>query len=203
MKIFLSSRPRARSVAGFTLLEILMATAIFGLVIGGMIYSHVIGGRLYQLTLAKLGGTDEARRALGWIEMDVRAARLLDIGSGSAASFAPALSGAVQRGNALQLSFTTNSASYVRYFVDAPTGMLYRQLSWEARPRALAQHLTDPQIFLGEDYVATPQTGENDATVVRVLLTFSQLTYPRVNVGATNFFESFQIQTRITRRLTD
>lgn len=203
MKIFLSSRPRARSVAGFTLLEILMATAIFGLVIGGMIYSHVIGGRLYQLTLAKLGGTDEARRALGWIEMDVRAARLLDIGSGSAASFAPALSGAVQRGNALQLSFTTNSASYVRYFVDAPTGTLYRQLSWEARPRALAQHLTDPQIFLGEDYVATPQTGENDATVVRVLLTFSQLTYPRVNVGATNFFESFQIQTRITRRLTD
>ena len=203
MKIFLSSRPRARSVAGFTLLEILMATAIFGLVIGGMIYSHVIGGRLYQLTLAKLGGTDEARRALGWIEMDVRAARLLDIGSGSAASFAPALSGAVQRGNALQLSFTTNSASYVRYFVDAPSGTLYRQLSWEARPRALAQHLTDPQIFLGEDYVATPQTGENDATVVRVLLTFSQLTYPRVNVGATNFFESFQIQTRITRRLTD
>ena len=203
MKIFLSSRPRARSVAGFTLLEILMATAIFGLVIGGMIYSHVIGGRLYQLTLAKLGGTDEARRALGWIEMDVRAARLLDIGSGSAASFAPALSGAVQRGNALQLSFTTNSASYVRYFVDAPTGTLYRQLSSEARPRALAQHLTDPQIFLGEDYVATPQTGENDATVVRVLLTFSQLTYPRVNVGATNFFESFQIQTRITRRLTD
>lgn len=203
MKIFLSSRPRARSVAGFTLIEILMATAIFGLVIGGMIYSHVIGGRLYQLTLAKLGGTDEARRALGWIEMDVRAARLLDIGSGSAASFAPALSGAVQRGNALQLSFTTNSASYVRYFVDAPTGTLYRQLSWEARPRALAQHLTDPQIFLGEDYVATPQTGENDATVVRVLLTFSQLTYPRVNVGATNFFESFQIQTRITRRLTD
>ena len=203
MKIFLSSRPRARRVAGFTLLEILMATAIFGLVIGGMIYSHVIGGRLYQLTLAKLGGTDEARRALGWIEMDVRAARLLDIGSGSAASFAPALSGAVQRGNALQLSFTTNSASYVRYFVDAPSGTLYRQLSWEARPRALAQHLTDPQIFLGEDYVATPQTGENDATVVRVLLTFSQLTYPRVNVGATNFFESFQIQTRITRRLTD
>ena len=203
MKIFLSSRPRARSVAGFTLIEILMATAIFGLVIGGMIYSHVIGGRLYQLTLAKLGGTDEARRALGWIEMDVRAARLLDIGSGSAASFAPALSGAVQRGNALQLSFTTNSASYVRYFVDAPTGTLYRQLSWEARPRALAQHLTDPQIFLGEDYGATPQTGENDATVVRVLLTFSQLTYPRVNVGATNFFESFQIQTRITRRLTD
>ncbi len=203
MKTFSTSRPRTRGPAGFTLIEILLATAIFGMVIGGMIYSHVIGGRLYQLTLAKLGGTDEARRALGWIEMDVRAARLLNIGSGSAASFAPALTGAIQRGNALQLSYTTNSATYVRYFVDAPSGTLYRQFSWETLPRALAQHLTDPQIFLGEDYVATPQTGENAATVVRVLLTFSQLTYPRVNVGATNFFESFQIQTRITRRLTD
>ena len=145
----------------------------------------------------------QARQALGWIEMDVRAARLLDIGSGSAASFAPAQSGAPQEGNAMQLSFTTNNAIYVRYFVDAASSTLYRQLSWETNPRPLAQNLATSQIFSGEDYLGVTQTGENDATVVRVLMNFSQLTYPRVNVGGTNFFESFQLQTRITRRLTD
>ena len=194
---------RTRRRGGFTLPEFVLAAAIFTLVIGGVIYSHVMGGRLYQLTLAKLGGTDEARRAVTWIESDVRAARLLDIGTGSAASFAPAVTGAIQQGNALQLSFTTNSAIYVRYFVDATTGELNRQLSWEARPRVIARKLADPKIFRGEDYLGTPQTGENDATVVRVLLTFTQLTYPRVNVGTTNFFESFQLLARATRRLTD
>ncbi len=198
---FHHSPPAGR--AGYSVPELVLAAAIFSLVIGGVIYSHLMGGRLYQLTLAKLGGTDEGRRALSWIETDVRAARLLDIGNGTAASFAPALSGTVQQGNALQLSFTTNSASFIRYFVDPATGELNRFSAAERRSRVVARNLANPSIFLGEDFTGTPQTGENDATVVRILMTFSQLTYPRVNVGTTNFFESFQLMTRVTRRLTD
>ena len=91
MRTLATASRRTRRCRGFTLPEFVLAAAIFSLVIGGVIYSHVMGGRLYQLTLAKLGGTDEARRAVTWIESDVRAARLLDIGTGSAATFAPAV----------------------------------------------------------------------------------------------------------------
>ncbi|HSH16992.1 MAG TPA: prepilin-type N-terminal cleavage/methylation domain-containing protein, partial [Verrucomicrobiae bacterium] len=54
---------RSRRLA-YTLTEIMVASALFSLVILGSVSANIFGLRLYGITKAKLGASDEAREAI-------------------------------------------------------------------------------------------------------------------------------------------
>ena len=52
---------------GYTLTELMIANALILMVMGGVIYSHLVGMQMYEITRAKLGASQEARRALNML----------------------------------------------------------------------------------------------------------------------------------------
>ena len=62
---------RGRTPA-FTLTEILIASALFGLVIVGVVYTHVFGLKMATLTNSKLAATEGARKALDRVRDEIR-----------------------------------------------------------------------------------------------------------------------------------
>ena len=91
-------------MSGFTLAELLTATAIFSLVIVGMVYSHLFGMKMYNLTATKLTASQNARATLNRITDEVVARRLWRSVRATRILFGADEHG--QRGNALQISPT-------------------------------------------------------------------------------------------------
>src|SRR5688572_3043850 len=123
MRIFLhpkSSGPRAMDAgqAAFTLPEIMVAMGIFALAVAGALYAHLFGLRMQGITQSKLSSTEGARLALNQVRDEIRMAKTVEIGNGNAASFAEIGLNLPQRGNAVQVYATTNTNSFVRYYLD-------------------------------------------------------------------------------------
>jgi len=57
------------------------------LVMAGLLSAHFFGLRLFELTKAKLGASDEARAAISTLIQEIRSAKLLRIGDGSLSTF--------------------------------------------------------------------------------------------------------------------
>ncbi|HEY1171828.1 MAG TPA: prepilin-type N-terminal cleavage/methylation domain-containing protein [Verrucomicrobiae bacterium] len=207
MKINISSSQRlSRTRLAFTMTELMVAMALFVIVSGGIIYSHINGLRFYEITRAKLGASESARISLGLLISEVRAAQKIQVGTGSSSSFTQATAGSAQRGNAIQIyrpdwHATTNSNSWVRYYRDSTTSALYRKPGPAAGLQLIAEYLTNQIVFASTDFTGTNVLTENDnSAVIDVKFQFYQLRYPQVRIGTNQFFEFFQISARVARR---
>ena len=85
----------ARRSRAFTLSEMMIAMSILTLVLAGVLSSHLFGIRLLELTKAKLGASDEARKALGKLVTEIRSAKMIQIGNGDSSSFTEVADGSV------------------------------------------------------------------------------------------------------------
>jgi len=113
MKTRIETGRRALGPArAFTLVELMVTMALFTVVIGGVIYSHITGLKMYELTKAKLGANDQTRTALGLLVGEVRSAHTLEIGNVSGATFTQVADGSPQEGAALQIYPTTDTNVY-------------------------------------------------------------------------------------------
>ena len=96
---------RRTGASAFTLAEMLIAMAIFTMVIAAMIATQLFGLRVYTLAATKLSATAGCRKALNLIRDQVREAKEIDIGNCNVmgpASFTNLGLSAVQIGNASQ-----------------------------------------------------------------------------------------------------
>src|SRR2546427_12580229 len=115
---FSKSRLQSAGLRAFTLAEIMTATAIFSLVIIGALYSHIFGIKLANFTSTKLTASQNARKALGRVQDEIRSGKILYVGNGDFGSFTNTPANAQQKGNALQICPTANTNVYVRYYFD-------------------------------------------------------------------------------------
>ena len=196
MNIF--SHPRNHE-AGFTLTEIMVAMAILLLVVAGVVTSHLFGMRMLEITRAKLGANDEARRALNHIVEEIRGAKLVRIGKGNATSFEEVEVEQPQLGSALQIHPTTDTNTFVRYFWDSEENQLQRT-THEAELSVVANSIGNRNIFAAEDHLGNILTNNQNNRVIALTLQFYQLQYPYVPVGEGSYYDFYQIRTRITRR---
>lgn len=201
MNIPAPNNPASRRLTAVTLVELLITMSLTTFVVGGVVYSHIMGGRLMQFAAAKLGASDSSRKAFGKLQDEIRAATTIQVGNGTATSFAAASNGTALQGRAIQIYPTTNNNWWIRYFYVTNSSELRRVTSSNATPQLIASYVTNAILFSKEDYLGNTLTADAGNSAINVRLQFYQLSYPMTKVGTNNYYEYFQLQTRITRRI--
>lgn len=189
-----------RASQAFTLVEIQISMAILMLVIGGVISSHVFGLKLNEATRAKLSASDSARNSLNKMVNDVRSAKTIQVGSGNLNAFSPVTDGSPQRGSALRIYPTTNTNSFVVYYLDTSDSKLKKASTSATNPVPIAEYLTNTVLFTSESYNGTVLTDNQNNRVIGVDMQFYQIRYPITTIGAGGYFDYYQVKTKITRR---
>lgn len=200
MNIPVPNNSGARHLMALTLVELLITMSLTTLVIGGVVYSHMMGTRLMQFAAAKLGTSDSSRKAFGKLQDEIRAATTIQIGDGTATNFTAVSNGTLMKGRAIQIFPTTNNW-WIRYYYSTNSSELRRVTSSNATPQLIASYVTNAVLFSKEDYLGNTLSADTGNCAVNVHLQFYQLAYPMTKVGTNNYYEYFQFQTRITRRL--
>ena len=194
---------RLRSRQAFTLAEIQVSMAIIMLVIGGVISSHIFGLKLNEMTRAKLSASDAARNTLGKLTGDIRSAKTIQIGSGTYSAFNPVSFGNTQQGSALRIFPTTNTNSFIVYYLDSSDAKLKRASTTATTPVIIAEYLTNSIIFSSESYDGTVLTDNQNNRVIGINLRFYQIRYPITTIGNGGYFDYYQVSTKITRRMLE
>lgn len=193
----------SRRVAGFTITEMLCGVALFSLIIMGTLTVHLFGLRENQLVESKLGASDQSRRAFGKLLTDIRGAKMLAVGNGTASSFTAIPYGTAQQGTAVQMSPTTDTNYYIRYYYDTNRNELRRRTSDSTTYKVIADHLTNSLIFWAEDYRGTTLVDGTHSYAVRTVLQFYQYQYPLTRVGPGFLYDYYKLEFRATRRAHD
>jgi len=191
--------PRRR-LRGFTIAELMVTMTIVLLVMGGLLSAHFFGLRLFELTKAKLGASDEARAAISTLIQEIRSAKLLRIGNGSLTAFTEVGVDFLQRGSAIQVYPSINTNTFVRYFWDASDKKLKRTTNGATYVSVVANSISNQLVFTSEDYSGTILTNNENNRVIGLTLQFYQLQYPAVSIGPGNYYDFYQLSTKITRR---
>jgi len=189
---------RQGSRSGFTLTEVMVAMAIFSLVVVSVIYSHVFGMRMYNVTTTKLNASEQARSALNHVQDEIRAARLLYVGNGTAARFTQVSANGPRVGNAVQIYPTTDTNTFVRYYVDPEDLALMRKTSGGQLDR-ISNFVTNQIAFRAEDYKGNALTNDLNNRIIKMTLEFRQWEFSSTR-AAGNYYDYYCLQTRITRR---
>lgn len=208
------------AIRAFTLAEMLIAFAIFMMVVGAMVYMQLLALRIYTLAATKLSATSGGRQAMFQIREQVRSGKIIQVGNCTVAggpSFAAVSGTNVARGNALQIYPTTNVSPYVIYYLDRSTTtnklvaynvkLLYSGTNVSGSnvtKKTLANYITNTIIFDAEDYRGNVLTNDSrNNRVYGVTLQFYQWEYPVGTVGAGAMYDYYQLRTRATRRAID
>jgi hypothetical protein len=191
--------PKHRARAAFTLAEMMIASALATMLVGGVIVGHLIGLRMFQYTRTKLGGNDDTRRAISKLVEEVRSAKLVKVGSGDANGFVECALDSPQQGNAIQVYETNDTNTFIRFFLDSDT-TLRRMPNAASSASILANYITNKIVFTAEDFNGTVLTNNVNNRVIGLTLQFYQIEYPIVKVGANQMYDYYQVRTKITRR---
>jgi hypothetical protein len=199
---------RRRRLAGLTITELLTTVVLFSLLVTAFIYAHIFGLRYDELVCSKLGASEQSRRSFEKLTSDIRASKIWRIGSGDRTTFTSVTNGALLMGNAIQLSLTTDTNVFVRYYFETngpfttqPNGRLCRITS-SGEYTILAQYLTNSSglsmVFRGQDYLGTATNYSVLADyrykyVIDALLEFSQYQFPKTYVGPGLYYDYYRI----------
>ncbi len=190
-----------RREAAMTLCELMVSLGLFVITVVGFLFVHISGLEWNQLVRAKLGASDEARRALSRLVSDVRAAGVIRVGSGSIDGFAPITAGEPQIGNAIQVYPRKGDDSrFIRYYWDGEDGRLKRTDDGNTAVVVLAHSITNRLIFRAESHDGVVLTNNLNNRVIGLTMQFSQLVNPNIMIGQGGYFDYYQLHTRITRR---
>lgn len=202
MSFALRQGARRRQEA-FSLAEMMVAAAILSIVLAGLLASNFFGARLHQITKVKLGASDDARSAISLLISEIRSAKLIRIGTGSATSFSQAPDGLAQQGNAVQIYASTNTNVFVRYYRDSADNRLKRITNGAASSQAIAHYVSNNIVFTAEDHRGVVLTNSQNNRVIGLTLQFYQVEFPVVTIGPGNYYDFYQLRTRVTRRMLE
>lgn len=197
MKILSSTNCRK---GAFTFTEIMVAGTLLMMVLAGLLSAHLFGIRMFEITKAKLGANDEARRAISLMTEEIRTAKLVKIGDGTMDSFSEVDVDTKQEGSAVQIYPTGSTNQFIRYFWDPDTKQLMRTTNGASAVSVVANSITNELIFAAENYQGEVLTNNENNRVIAMTLKFYQIQYPIVRIGPGEYYDYYQLSARITRR---
>lgn len=186
--------------AAFTIPEIMITMTIVLMVMAVVITCHLLGLRMFEMTKAKLGASDDARRAISLMVSEIRSAKTVRVGNGDLGTFKEIDIDTPKLGSAIQVYPTRNTNLWVRYFWDAADQKVKRASSGETTATVIASAVSNQMVFSAEDFSGKPITNNAQDCVIGLNLQFYQLQYPNVAIGPGNYYDHYQLQTRVTPR---
>jgi len=197
---------KTRTQTAFTLVETLIATSIFSLMMAGLISITIFGMKQNELAISKAGACEQARNAMNVIANDIRASKVWQIGNGGQGTFTPIPNGTAQQGNAIQVNLTTATNTFILYYFDrtaATNNVLRRWHSGDANTTKLAQYLTNNMFFRAEDPRGNTQTNLTHKGVIHAYMEFCQYQYPLTFIGPGYYYDYYKTELRITPHVPD
>jgi prepilin-type N-terminal cleavage/methylation domain-containing protein len=182
---------------GFTLPEILIATTVFLLMVGGIIAANLFGLRMFKITETKLNAITWSRQAIEKLSAEVRTSNSVFIRNITTNGvLEELLDGETQQGNALQIYPTTDTNNYTVYFVNL-LDETFRQTV--ATPNGtntviLADAVTNTIAFAAQDFSGNVLTNNQNNRGIHLTLEFYQPA--RFMLGA----DYYKLETSMTRR---
>ena len=185
------------STRAFTLAELLVAMAIFSMVVAATVSSQLFGLKMYRISDAKLTVSADARGVLNHLREEVWTGKLLLVGNGDSSMFTLVTDNTPHIGNALKICATTDTNSFVYYYLDANDSALKRMVSSNAQIQTIARNVTNLVVFRAEDFQGNTLSNYLNNRVIRMQLQMRQAEY----FGGQSEF--YQLQTRLARRAID
>jgi prepilin-type N-terminal cleavage/methylation domain-containing protein len=182
---------------GFTLPEILIATTVFLLMVGGIIAANLFGLQMFQITQTKLNVTTWSRETIEQIAGEIHTCNTVWVGNVTTNGiFEGLLNGETQQGSGLLIYPTTSTTNYIVYFVNS-SDETFRQIV--AAPSGtntviLADSVTNAMIFAAQDLSGNVLTNNLNNRVIHLTLEFYQPA--RFMLGA----DYYKMETSVTRR---
>jgi hypothetical protein len=159
----------------FTLTELMVSAAILILLVGGIVSANLFGLRMFQIEETKLNASDEARRIVGVLMDEIHSCETFQIGTFTNGTFTGLPLTAPQIGPALIVYPTTNTTSYIMYFVNTPDQTFWRATSVPGSARIVARSVTNATgLFQAQDYLGNVLTNLQNNTVLHLKLEFYQ-----------------------------
>ena len=183
-----------RFKAGFTLPEALIATTVFTFLVLGVVSANLFGLRWYQIGQTKMLATDSAREVINRMSDELRNCNDAIVGNVSNGLFQAHVSGEVQKGNALIIYATTNTNSYVLYFLNSSNQNFIRYTTDLLTNLVVARNVTNATVFQSQDYKGNTLTNNQNNHVIRCLLQFYTAANPSPAADA------YQLQTAVAPR---
>lgn len=190
----------ARAPRGFTIPEIMITMTIVLLILAAVIASHLLGLRMFEMTKAKLGASDDARKAISSMITEIRSAKFVRVGQGDLSAFTEIGVDTPKVGSAIQVYPSNDTNAWIRYFWDASDQKIKRASSGMTTATVVASAVSNQMVFSAEDYSGQPLTNNAQDYVIGLNLQFYQLQYPTVSIGPGNYYDYYRLQTRITPR---
>ena len=178
----------------YTLVEMMVASGLFSLVVLGILACHLAGLRFQQLIQPKLLNAQYERQTIGQLIEEVRCANSLQVGTGTLSTFTVAGPTNVQAGNALRIYTSTNTSQYIYYFHDLATATVQRVPLQSTSAVIIASAVTNDTIFTMEDSAGNALTNSQNNAVMSLLLQFC------VSSAWQGISDSAQVRTKVTRR---
>ena len=198
-----SRRGRGR---GFTLAELMIASATLVMVFGAVIAINLWGLAMTQRSEIWLLTSDDSRRSMGMLHEDVRTASTIYVGTGSLAGFTNVGASNLQAGNAMKLYASTNTNSWILYYFDAPSSTLFRT-NWDGTSvgdfRIVSANpvTNDNYIFTMQDYLGNVLSNATPYPVIGVYLSFTKLQNPQIVIAPGSPVDFYQINSKIAPRM--
>lgn len=185
-----------------TLTEVMVSMAVFMLTMAGVIYAHLTGLRMNEIVKAKLGASDEARRAISKLVSEIRTADNIRIGTGSVNSFTEALPNTPQQGNAIEIyPNRTITNVFTRYFWDpADTRLKRAESGGSTAVLVVANSINNQMVFTSENFDGAIWNDKVNNRVIGLTLDFYALEYPRVPIGPGNYYDRYLLRTKMAKR---
>jgi len=187
-------------VRGFTLPELMVALAIFSLLVMALLYSHILGLKMNAFTQTKLQATHNARAALNQTRDEIRSAKAVYVGFGGGGWFTNAAENQPQQGNAVQVYPTDDTNKFERFYVDTGALTLNRVDSGTTNIQVLAKFVTNEVPFRVEDFAGNILTNSEYNHVICMTLEFYQFEFAVLQPGKPAFYDYYRLQTKVSRR---
>jgi hypothetical protein len=191
---YFNSRARGRTTAGFTLPEALTATALFSLLVLGVVSVNLFGLRWYQIGQTKMVATDAAREAIGRMSDELRNCNNAIVGNVSNGIFLAPVDGEAQTGNGLLIYTSTNTNTYVIYFLNSTNQDFVRYSTDWGTNTVIAQTVTNTDVFEVQDCLGNVMTNNQNNRVIHCSLQFYS------SLPQNPSIQTYQLQTSVAPR---
>jgi hypothetical protein len=170
-----SSRAGRRArLAGFTLAEMMVASAVFLFVVAGIMAAHLFGLRMFQIAQTKLVASDSMRKAVSRMSDEIKCCKSTYVGNVSNGTFVAVINGVPQAGGGLLIYPTTNTNSFIIYFVNHSDQTLRRTTSATNSTTILAESVTNTAVFSAQDFKGRVLTNSQRNQLIQFSAQFYQ-----------------------------